>query len=442
MNRLNVKLSWLILGGILSMIGILIIQLFWIKSSLVTLERNEQVVTLQDSINRTIFQEKVVGGLYGSAKEIARITGQNVDLYQAVKQIEPNYYSVRIDNKLHPAILQRVLTQQFRQQGITEDFILGVYDCYTDSIVYGDYISFDADEQNDNYVPPQIKMENDAHYFNVVFPDIKPPMQFKRQISTAWVWGGVVMMLVLFIFGFSLRLIFDQRKLSDIKTDFINNMTHELKTPISTISLSSEMLSKEQVAMDPEKAMRYAKIIYQENNRLKEQVERVLNVAKLEKDQIELEKKKIHASSLLDDILDSFSIIIEQKDGELIRDIRVKEDEIYVDELHMQNAIMNLIDNAIKYSHDEPKIEVSLLEDGKYLKFCVRDHGIGIPKEYQRRMFEQFFRVPKGNVHNVKGFGLGLFYTKSIVEMHGGRIMLESEEGKGSSFYIWLPKFK
>jgi two-component system phosphate regulon sensor histidine kinase PhoR len=227
--------------------------------------------------------------------------------------------------------------------------------------------------------------------------------------------------------------------LSEIKNDFINNMTHELKTPISTIGLSSEMILRNDFSEDSEKLKRYASIIFKENKRLETQVERVLNVAKLDQEKVVLKKEQMNLHELIEEAKESFDFNQLEKGGQLTLHLEATHYSLNADQVHLTNVIYNLLDNAVKYCTVTPDIHVFTKDVKKGIQLEFQDNGIGIKREDLKLIFDKFYRVPTGNLHDVKGFGLGLFYVKLIVEAHGGKIDVRSKPGEGTTFLIWLP---
>jgi two-component system phosphate regulon sensor histidine kinase PhoR len=244
---------------------------------------------------------------------------------------------------------------------------------------------------------------------------------------------------ILLFFGYALTIIFKQKRLSEVKTDFINNMTHELKTPISTIGLSSETLLREDFSKDPERLQRYASIIYKENKRLENQVEKVLNVAKLDREQVVLKNENIDIHEILKDVKENFEFSQEIKGGKIKLTSEAEDPIIFGDLVHITNVFFNLIDNATKYCEKEPSISIQTKSDKKFLMVEITDNGIGISKENLHHIFEKFYRVPTGNLHNVKGFGLGLYYVKVVIEAHNGKIEVSSTPNHGTTFRCYLP---
>lgn len=446
MNRKTIN-AVLILG-IVSILSILFIQVFWIKRTIKAQKDSIAIQEKQDSLNLRQFSEQVHVSLRNVAEEISTIVADSSDLYGAVKQVSTNYFRVEINEDLHPYFLEQLLKREFYQQNIKQNFQYGIYDCYNDSIVYGNLIQFTKDKEyspiSDTIVgitSPKLKWQEDGHYFTVFFPDLMAQQLVQVDNNNSpWFYLIIIVGLILIFFGFTIGVIFKQKRLSEVKTDFINNMTHELKTPISTIGLSSETILREDMSDNPEKLQRYAGIIYKENKRLENQVERVLNIAKLDKDDLELNKSELDIHEIIEEAKDNFEFNQLDNGGKIEIHLNAEHDKVLADEVHITNVIYNLLDNAVKYCKNTPSISVSTRNEKKGLVIEFTDNGIGIKREDHKMIFDKFYRVPTGNVHDVKGFGLGLYYVKLIVQQHKGIINLRSQLNQGTTFSIWLPQ--
>jgi two-component system phosphate regulon sensor histidine kinase PhoR len=274
----------------------------------------------------------------------------------------------------------------------------------------------------------------------VVFPQKEGNTLLKTEADASpWISLFAIIGFVLLFFGYALSVIFKQKRLSEIKTDFINNMTHELKTPISTIALSSETLLREDFSSDQERLKRYAGIIYKENKRLENQVERVLNVAKMDKEKLKLKYSFFDVHEVIQEASDVFELNQSDIGGKINLNLQAEKSVIQADEVHIGNVIHNLLDNAIKYCDRVPEITISTKNTTNYLIIDVEDNGIGIKRENLKMIFDKFYRVPTGNRHDVKGFGLGLYYVKLICDSHLGKISVRSITGQGTVFTLQIP---
>jgi two-component system phosphate regulon sensor histidine kinase PhoR len=285
--------------------------------------------------------------------------------------------------------------------------------------------------------PNDLEETKKPNYLYLFFP--KRDGYLLKQTGILVIPTVVLTAMLIGIFVFTILIILRQKKLSIIKNDFINNMTHELKTPISTISLASQMLRDNTVTNTPKTIEHISGIIYQESKRLTTQVEKVLQMAVFNEGKLKLKIKEVNLNTLIKSVVLNFELRVKAKDGELITDLNVDPAIIKGDDVHITNVLFNLLDNAVKYSKEAPKIIISTHLEDEFLVIGVKDHGIGIPNEYVGQIFERFYRVPTGNIHDVKGFGLGLSYVKKIIDAHRGRIKVESELNKGTKFMIYFP---
>ena len=342
---------------------------------------------------------------------------------------------MQVNGEIDVSLLELLLRSEFERRNISADFEYGVYDCSSEKMKYGDYIPFQA--TGEKITPKKLPVWSDhAYYFGVQFPNREAHLLNQMGI---WSFSSLVLLLVILFFAYTLFVILKQKRLSEIQKDFINNMTHEFKTPISTIAVSTEVLKNPDIVHQPERLLNYTTIIEKENLRLKNQVERVLQMAKLDKEDIGLKKEKVDVHQIINDAIANNALALQEKYGTIRCDLKAGEFMIDADRLHLTNVLYNLIDNAIKYCKDVPEIVISTSNLNKHLCIDVKDNGLGIARENHRKVFQKFYRVPTGNVHDVKGFGLGLHYVKSVVSAHKGTIKLESDLGKGSVFRIILP---
>ena len=265
----------------------------------------------------------------------------------------------------------------------------------------------------------------------MVFKDLQPRI----------IMAILFTLVIIAAFGLTVSTMVRQKKLNVIKNDFINNMTHEFKTPIATISLAVDALKNPKVICNPEKLSYFSSIIKEENQRMNRQVETILKSALLDRQEIQLNKKPLHVHQIIEDVADNFVLRLQEKGGDMEIHLNAENDLIEGDEVHINNIVNNLLDNAVKYSKENVSPHISLTTSSTPRKFIIRieDNGIGMTRETIKRIFEKFYRAHTGNIHNVKGFGLGLSYVKSVVEAHDGTIRPESTLGKGSVFTIELP---
>ena len=262
--------------------------------------------------------------------------------------------------------------------------------------------------------------------------------------SMTWLIVGAIVFTIIIMCAFyiTVRALIKQKKLSEIKSDFINNMTHEFKTPLATISLAVDALKNEKVINNREKMDYFTGIIKEENKRMNKQVETILQAALLDKQEVQLDLKSLHAHDLINSALNNINLQVADKGGRLEVKLEATKDLLLADDVHFTNLVSNLLDNAVKYSKLQPRIIVSTQSVGNVFKIKIEDNGIGMNKETLGRIFEKFYRAHTGNLHNVKGFGLGLSYVKTMVQAHRGTIKAESVPGKGTAFILSFPLSK
>jgi two-component system phosphate regulon sensor histidine kinase PhoR len=245
--------------------------------------------------------------------------------------------------------------------------------------------------------------------------------------------------IILFVFISAVYQWIKQKKISEIKSDFINNMTHEFKTPIATINLAVEAIKNPKINSDQEKVLRYANMIRDENNRMHAQVENVLQISKLDKNELDIKMQEVDIHEIIEDAIAHVDLIVSDRKGVINTHFEMQNTDLVASEMHLTNVIVNILENASKYSPEVPVIDIYTREKNNQIEIAIQDQGAGMSKQVLKHVFDKFYREPTGNIHNIKGHGLGLAYVKKIVELHHGTVYAESEVGKGSTFYIQLP---
>ena len=410
----------------LSVLGILFIQMSWINNA-IKLKHQE-------------FQRSVDNALIHTKEKV-----HSKFIYNA-KQFFPNDESSQFYLKNNFTIeegftkdgVQDIIEKQLKQNNIKQPFEYCITNIFKNVVFQSD--GFVLPEEQSAY---RVLLSPDDSYVSheTLYLQIK---EDKNLIIREMAWMIVASILftsiIILAFAVTVRTLFNQKKISEIKSDFINNMTHELKTPLATISLAIDALTMEKVIHDTDKIKYYSAMIKEENKRMNKQVEKILQAARLEKEEIKLNIQKLDAHAMIQKVADNFALQVQERNGTLDLKLNAPNGTLWADEVHFSNIIFNLLDNAIKYSNNIPHIEVETLSGGNNaLSIKVKDNGIGMDKETQGRIFEKFYRAHTGDIHNVKGFGLGLSYVKAIVEAHEGKVKVESIVGKGSTFTITFP---
>ena len=335
--------------------------------------------------------------------------------------------------------VQEILHQELQKQDIQASFEFGIFN----RSAFGFEQISNPHYRNPLYLSEYQfamfgeKLNAKSKILSVYFPN-KNNFLFKR-MALVLACSAFLLLLIIACFSYTVLTIIKQKKLSDLKTDFINNMTHEFKTPVSTILLASEALLEKDAATKPERLKKLVEVIKYENDRIGMHVERVLQLAAMEKGNVRFNATNINVKALLNEVIKGIIIQVENKAGSISCRFAPGEHFVNADQLHLSNAINNLIDNAIKYSDAAPSILIRTYIDKDKIAIAVQDKGIGLTKEQQQKVFDQFYRVPTGNLHNIKGFGLGLHYVKMVAEMHNGSVEIISELGKGSTFILKIP---
>lgn len=407
-------------------------------------------------------QEQLMKGAEEGATEVALELGKSASAAPFLKiprkhnlSLLPDDYAIGYGRPLlsqHFSLfeIKEKIQKAFRDKGLDDiDFEFGVTsnaNAYNLELRTDNFLKEAEDEVHNRrvivaIVPPEngsiMEPREPFEHLIVILPDLR------QQVLESMIWmvifAVVFTLIIVTAFGVTIQALLRQKKLSEIKTDFINNMTHEFKTPLATISLAVDALRNEKVLSQPEKMSYFSGIIKEENKRMNKHVETILQAALLDKQELKLDMKKVHAHALIQSALNNYQLQIQDKDGKVELKFDAHDDEIIADENHFTNLLSNLFDNAIKYSKENLVLKVSTCNTGKNLQIKIQDNGIGMNKETVKRVFEKFYRAHTGNLHNVKGFGLGMSYVKTVIDVHKGRIKVDSTLGKGSCFTVEVP---
>jgi len=405
----------------------------------ITLEQVRAEMALKFKIEDKIAEEKYREGLNELLQDTIATDGANINyLLDLEKEMKQAY--VPIGRRVNRDELDTLLKKELLNRNITLSYDFRLKTATKDSLVYRKASSVSEETLPENTFKTTLfnnDLFGDPGILYVSFPD-KNSLILGNMWTTMASSAGLLLVLV-FIFSYTLYAILRQKKISEMKTDFINNMTHEFKTPVATIMIASEALKDPEIVEDKKRISRLAGIIYDENVRLGNHIERVLSIARLEKKELKLEQTEVNLNDLVVAVLDSMDLQLQKKAAKVVLSLDAIDPIVIGDELHLSNVLYNLIDNANKYSAEEPLITIKTKNTAKGVIISIADEGIGMTKDQSKRIFDQFYRVPTGNLHDVKGFGLGLNYVQDIITQMNGNIKVQSEKDKGTEFVITLP---
>lgn len=409
-----------VLLGAVSIMGILIIQSYFLFQSW---NIKEKQLTQSLSIALKTVAEKI------SALNQTVLPSGN-----PVRQITSNYFVVDVNSDIDANVLEYYLKSEFEKLNIHIDYEYGIYDCHTDRMVYGDYISTTgaAEPQLTNYLP---KYHDYLYYFGIRFPSLRSTVAW--DMTLLFFFSGILLICLVF-FAYAIFVILQQKRFSELQRDFVNNMTHELKIPISTINISADVIAQPEIIQDPTRLFKYTGFIRQENHRLNLLVEKVLQIARIEKKTMQLKLEKIDLNALVTAIADNTrSNMNDAGSIETYLDPNIK--VIDADMVHLTNIFHNLIDNSLKYAGPNSNICIETRKTSHHVIIIFSDNGPGIDARYRKLVFRKFYRIPSGNLHDVKGFGLGLFYVKAICKAHKWNIRIDTKSTTGLKLIIEIP---
>jgi len=412
------KLNIIIALGLVATIGILIAQLIWTYKAF-TLEEKK-------------FSQKIHIALLEVARQLYESNGHEFSSKDLIQRVSNDYYVVNVNDNIEPKVLEHYLKTEFSKFNIVTDYEYAIYNCESDDMMYGKYISID-----DNLTPKktiEFPKSNDlVYYFAIRFPQ-----ETSYLISSLQFWFvlSFALIVILLVYVYSIYTIIQHKKYSELQRDFINNMTHEFKTPLSSILLASNYLSNQYLIKNDSKLETYTSIITTQGKKLNNHIEKILNIARNDESALAINPVKIQLLHFLTEIVEPLKL----KHENLKIEIDVNDDEtIFADEFHFTNVVHNLIDNSIKYSEENPEIKIKSIRNNKELKLDFSDNGIGIPTKNISFIFDKFYRVSNKKSNEVNGFGLGLFYVKKIVQQHHWKISARNNSEKGLTISITFP---
>lgn len=416
--KLN-KLNIVILIGLVAIVGILIAQLLWTK----------EAFTIEDKK----FNQKVHIALLEVTKKL--YLGKNHDLpsENPIKKISNDYYIVNIENDFEPEILEFYLKSQFAKLNITTDFEYAMYNCQSDEMVYGNYVSI----KNKNVEKEQVyfpKHKNLVYYFAIRFPNENIYLFSSLKF---WFVLSFALIVILLVYVYSIFTIIEQKRYSELQRDFINNMTHEFKTPLSSILIASNFLIKQNEIQEHEKLKKYSQIIISQTEKLNSHIDKILTSAKSDSVPLMLKKESVEIIPILEDVIDNIQLKHENTD--ITIKSTVNQLFIEADVFHLTNIIYNLIDNSIKYCDNKPKIIIQISATTEFTKINFIDNGIGISSKNAALVFDRFYRISSHKSNETSGFGLGLHYVKKICVLHNWKISCKPNSDIGTTFTILIP---
>ena len=458
----------------IALMGLMIIQVYWIRNA-VTVKEANFAISVDEAISNVVFKiekiemsERLKKQMENVAKspsslkildsinklslkefsklntrdEFEKFASQSFLTHQAIDRIIGTKKETPIEKRVNKVLIDTLIAIELDKYGIKTQYEFGVFNITRNSMViqktgvYPDMLLNQKESSTYLLFPGDLRTRRE-NYLIIFFPN-------KQQFIFSQMYGLLFVSLILVAtiivsFYISVSTIFRQKKLSEVKNDFINNMTHEFKTPISTISLACEALKDKDISKTENIYNSYISIIDEENLRLKGMAEKVLQTAILEKGELKLKNEWVDVIEIVNQAVKKIKLQVESKGGRIFKDFQVESLKVKADRMHLTNVVLNLLDNANKYNLKEPEILISVLEADAGALIRIQDNGIGISKTDQKKIFDKLYRVPTGNVHNFKGFGLGLNYVKAIIDKHEGRIDVSSELDKGTTFEIFLP---
>jgi two-component system, OmpR family, phosphate regulon sensor histidine kinase PhoR len=415
------QIRLVVLLGALAIFGIISIQVYFLQNAW--------------NIKEKQFVQSVQIGLRNVAEKMTKYNQSALPHSNPVRQLSSNYFVADINSMIDANVLEFYLKAEFDRLNIQTDFEYAIYNCQTDKMEYGKYLTKNGTAKPNILTANLPKYDQYTYYFGVNFPLLRNTIAGDM---TIWFFFIGLLLIAIIFFVYAIFVILHQKRLSEMQKDFINNMTHEFKTPISSINISADVIMNPDIINDPARLHTYGSVIKQENNRLNQQVDKVLQIARIESHSFHLNKVTVDLNELVLKVAQSCKA---NSNRQLVVNTNLSDavGSFEADTLHLTNILFNLLDNASKYSDKEPVITIETTRTDKSIVLSISDNGPGISPEFHHRVFQKFYRIPTGNLHNVKGFGLGLYYVKTICDAHQWKIDLISGPGKGTTFVIEIP---
>ncbi len=413
------KLNSIIVLGLVAIIGILVAQLLWTK----------QAFTLEEKK----FSQKTHIALLEVVKKLYEGTNHELPAINPVKKISNDYYIVNVDNDFEPEVLEFYLKSEFEEINIATDFEYAMYNCQSDEMVYGNYVSLTDKSKTSRsvYFP---KHKNLVYYFAVRFPN---ETSYLFSSLKFWFLLSLALIVILLVYVYSIFTILQQKKYSELQRDFINNMTHEFKTPLSSILIASNYLFKQEQIKGDEKLEKYTEIIINQSNKLNSHIEKILNIAKSDNSPLVLNKEEISVIPVVKEVMEN--IQLKYENVKINVEASQADFSIEADAFHFNNLVYNLIDNSVKYCEKQPEINIRISQDSKHLKMEFIDNGIGVSNKNIGFIFDKFYRIPSTKSNEVNGFGLGLYYVKKICTLHHWKISAKNNPQGGITITLLIP---
>lgn len=413
------KIQVIVAAGTVAFVGIIAMQVYLLRQAFDYEEKK--------------FSQNIQVSLLEVADEINAYYGYETPRVSPIEKLSKDYYIVNIRNDFEAKILELLLTNKFKSKGINSNYEYAIYDCETEAMIYGSYVNLNKSVEpmvTTKYFP---RAHNLVYYFAVRFPDKN---SFIYASLKVWIILCLVMLVTLAIFFYAIYIILQQQKFANLQKDFINNMTHEFKTPLASILIASNFLSKQEAVTSDDKLRQYSQIIIDQGKKLDAHLEKILNVAKNDSSPLLLNKEPVDVVQVIDQTIGIIGL--KYPAAVITVDNQLSNPVVQADAFHFTNIVYNFFDNSIKYCNQQPAIQVKLAQLNQGISITIKDNGVGIEPKHMKHIFEKFYRAPQSKTLAVNGFGLGLYYVQKICELHHWKLQATSEPGKGTQITLTM----